>query len=155
MYISEQGFVVKNEVETHADPHLVWQALVNDVDRWWPKDHSWWGKEGTFSIEPNAGGCFCESAPNNRSAEHMRITFVEPNKLLRMTGGLGPLQSMGMYGALDWTFSREDDKTTITLTYTVQGFNAEGFEKLAPVVAKVQGQQLQGLKTFVENTPPM
>lgn len=29
------------------------------------------------------------------------MSFVEPYKLLRMTGGLGPLQGMGIQGGLD------------------------------------------------------
>ena len=51
----------------------------------------------------------------------MRISFVEPNKLLRMSGGLGPLQGMGLYGALDWQFSRVDNMTQVLLTYKVSG----------------------------------
>ena len=39
-----------------------------------------------------------------RSAEHMRIGFVDPGVQLRMLGGLGPLQGMGLHGALDWMF---------------------------------------------------
>ena len=148
-YVSEQGFIIENRIETNADTMQVWSALINDVDSWWPKDHSWWAQEGTFSIEPKAGGCFCETA-GERSAEHMHISFVDPGKLLRMTGGLGPLQGMGMVGALDWKFSEHNGKTVVTLTYTVQGFNKDGFEGLAPIVASVQNVQLNGLKKFVE-----
>jgi len=148
--LSEQGFVIKNEVETHIEHQAVWNALIDHVDLWWPKDHTWWGKDGTMSIAPTAGGCFCEFASGNRSAEHMRISFVEPGHLLRMTGGLGPLQGMGMFGALDWRLTTTDKVTKLTLTYTVQGFSAEGFDQLAPVVSKVQNLQLQALKTFVE-----
>ena len=148
--VSPHGFIVKNEIVTTAPAATVWQALINDVDKWWPKDHSWWGDKGTFSIEPRAGGCFCEVS-GDKSAEHMHIAFVDPEKLLRMTGGLGPLQGMGMYGALDWTFSQDGASTKVTLTYRVIGINPDGFEKWAPGVAHVQGLQLNGLKTFVDS----
>jgi hypothetical protein len=95
------------------------------------------------------GGCFCEKMANN-SAEHMRISYVETNKLLRMTGGLGPLQGMGMYGSLDWIFSEANDNTIVTLRYSVQGINPEGFEQLAPIVDKVQLLQLKALVDFIE-----
>lgn len=148
-YVSDHGFIVTNTISSKVTPDEMWNALVNDVDLWWPKDHSWWGKQGKFSIEPLAGGCFCEVA-GQRSSVHMQISFVEPNKLLRMTGGLGPLQGMGMHGALDWVFETNEETTTITLTYRVSGINPEGFEQLAPIVAKVQGIQLNALKAYVE-----
>ena len=78
----------------------------------------------------------------------MRISFVDPEKLLRMTGGLGPLQGMGMYGSLDWVIEELSGKTHITLTYSVTGVNPNGYEALAPIVGKVQGQQLGQLAAF-------
>ncbi len=143
--VSENGFISENVAEIPVSPDVVWAHLVNDVDSWWPKDHSWW--EGTFSIEPVAGGCFCEVA-GERSAEHMRISLVDPVKLLRMTGGLGPLQGMGLYGALDWQLEKAGTGTKITLTYRVHGYLPGGYEKLAPIVSSVQKIQLQGLADF-------
>ena len=79
----------------------------------------------------------------------MQVVFVDPQKVLRMTGGLGPLQGMGVFGSLDWVFESEPGGTRITLTYRVQGFTPDGFGKLAPVVAQVQGLQLQGLANYL------
>ncbi|WP_100644010.1 SRPBCC family protein [Alteromonas facilis] len=145
-HTDQHGFIVENVMQTPQTPDVVWHALIDDVDLWWPKDHSWW--MGTFSIDANAGGCFCERK-DNKSAEHMRIVFVDPNQTLRMSGGLGPLQGMGMNGALDWQLTETPTGTQVTLTYKVHGVNAEGFEKLAPIVAHVQGLQLNGLKDFL------
>lgn len=150
IYVADNGFAVENSVTISKSPEQVWQALIYNIDDWWPKDHSWWGADGRFSIDPVAGGCFCEVA-GKRSAEHMRISFVEPSKLLRMTGGLGPLQGMGMFGALDWKFETEGSGTTITLTYKANGYLEGGFDSLAPIVEKVQGMQLQGLADFLSN----
>lgn len=147
-FVSDTGFIIENRIHVAADTDAAWQALVNKVDAWWPKDHSWWLDAGTFSIEPVAGGCFCERNGAS-SAEHMRIVFVEPGKLLRMNGGLGPLQGMGMFGALDWTLSPAGEGTDITLTYRVTGTNAEGFAGLAPIVDSVQALQLGGLGNYL------
>ena len=146
LHTSEHGFIVVNKQVIKADKMVVWQALVDDVDSWWPKDHSWW--KGTFSIDKYAGGCFCERS-GDRSAEHMRISFVDPGNTLRMTGGLGPLQKMGMYGALDWQFDQTEKETTVTLSYAVSGVSQSGYESLAPIVAKVQGQQLEALVNYL------
>lgn len=150
VHVAKTGFIVENSIESKQPVDKVWTALVTNVDSWWPKDHSWWGLEGKLTIDAKAGGCFCEIA-GEKSAEHMHISFVDPGKLLRMTGGLGPLQGMGMYGALDWVINRKDGITIVTLTYRVNGIHPDGFEKLAPIVAKVQGIQLNGLKTYLEN----
>lgn len=149
--VAENGFIVTNSVTVAATPAQSWKALTENVDAWWPKDHSWWN--GTFSMSATAGGCFCEVS-GDRSAEHMRVVFVDPDKTLRMTGGLGPLQGMGMFGALNWQFSSSDeapDATTITLRYHVQGYSASGYADLAPVVDKVQGLQLQALADFLQS----
>ena len=56
--IGSHGFVLTNTAVSTASAPLLWEYLVNDVDQWWPEDHTWW--EGTLSIDPRAGGCFCE-----------------------------------------------------------------------------------------------
>ena len=80
----------------------------------------------------------------------MRIAFVDPNKIMRMTGGLGPLQGMGMYGALEWTFTAMDQGTEITMSYRVNGINPDGFAELAPIVDRVQAIQLGGLENLLQ-----
>lgn len=151
-WVGDNGFALENKIQIQADTDTVWQALVTQVDNWWPKDHSWWGQSSVFSIEPNAGGCFCERN-GQRSAEHMRISFVDPGRVLRMTGGLGPLQGMGMYGAMDWTLTALDGddapRTEVTLSYRVSGISPDGFADFAPVVDSVQALQLGGLGRFL------
>ncbi len=146
-YASHSGFVIENTQSTTANADRAWQALVDQTDNWWPKDHSWW--RGTFSIDTSAGGCFCERSGVN-SAEHMRISLVQPTSTLVMTGGLGPLQGMGVYGALTWKLDAIDTGTRITLTYRVQGYAPpDGFADFAPVVDRVQSQQLNSLIRFI------
>jgi hypothetical protein len=147
VFVSDTGFIVENQVITDASATQVWHALVNDVDKWWPKDHTWW--EGTLSISPIAGGCFCENK-NNKSASHMTISYVEPKTILRMTGGLGPLQEMGMHGALDWKILPEGNQSKIILTYKATGINPDGFAELAPIVGQVQGIQLNQLAEYLK-----
>ena len=151
LHIADTGFIISNKISVNTDAATTWDAFVGEVDNWWPKDHSWWLDQGTFSIEPIAGGCFCEKASEGRSAEHMHIVFVDPSKTLRMTGGLGPLQGMGLFGALDFIFEGNDSETTVTMTYRVSGINSDGFSDLAPIVDSVQGLQIGGLKEFLDN----
>ena len=141
-----QGFTIENTVDVPVGRDAAWDALVGDIDDWWPRDHTWWGAESRLSITARAGGCFCEKAPGGRQAEHLRVAFVAPGEVLRMTGGLGPLQGMGLHGALEFRLAEAGPgRTRITLWYRVGGYTPDDLSKFAPVVDKVQGLQLGGL----------
>jgi uncharacterized protein YndB with AHSA1/START domain len=145
---SPSGFTAENSVVVMTDPASAWQALVGGVDAWWPKDHSWWGAAGTFSIDARAGGCFCEKS-GERQAQHLQVVFVDPGKLLRLTGGLGPLQAMGLYGVLEWRLVPVDGGTRITYWYRAGGYTPDDLRALAGVVDQVQAQQLGGLARYI------
>lgn len=141
------GFTLENSQWVPAKPEAAWNALLA-VGRWWPKDHTWWGEASRLSIEPRAGGCFCE-IDGVRQARHMTVVFAEPGKLLRLTGGLGPLQGMGLSGAMEWRLAEEKGGTRITLWYRAGGYTPDDLRTLAPVVDRVQGQQLGGLVEYL------
>ena len=145
------GFSIENEQVVPVDQATAWQALVGDVDRWWPKDHSWWGAQSRLSIEPRAGGCFCETGLDGRQqALHMTVSFVDPGKTLRLLGGLGPLQGMGLSGAMEFRLAPADGGgTRISLSYRAGGYTPDDLSKFAPVVDKVQAQQLLGLADYL------
>lgn len=145
---SPSGFTIENHETVPGDPGRAWRALVEDVGRWWPADHTWWGDPSRLSIQPRAGGCFCEIA-GAQQAWHMTVSFVDPGRLLRMTGGLGPLQGMGLQGALEWRFEAVDDGTRIILFYRAGGYSPEDLGKLATVVDQVQASQLGHLAAFL------
>lgn len=151
---SPQGFTVENVRVVAVDAATAWKALVEDVDGWWPKDHTWWGEASTLSIESRAGGCFCERGDDGREASHMRVALVDSGRLLRMVGGLGPLQGMGLHGAMEWRFEPVDDGTRITLWYRAGGYTPDDMSGFAPVVDKVQALQLGGLAEFLETQRP-
>ena len=46
------GFTLENTIVVPTDAETAWRALVDDVGRWWPRDHTWWGAASTLSIEP-------------------------------------------------------------------------------------------------------
>ena len=84
----------------------------------------------------------------------MTVTFVDPGRLMRMTGGLGPLQGMGMDGALEWRFVAENGGTRITLWYRAGGYTPDDLASFVPVVDKVQALQLGGLAEYLRTQLP-
>ena len=151
--VSASGFTVENSAVVPLDASIAWQALVDSVDSWWPKDHTWWGRASRLTIDARAGGCFCEMA-GERQAQHMQVVFVDPPRLLRMIGGLGPLQGMGLSGVLEWRMSAVDGGTRITLCYRAGGYATEDLGKLATVVDGVQALQLGGLTDYLRAHNP-
>lgn len=147
---SPTGFTVENSITVPVDAKTAWRALVNDVHRWWPRDHTWWGEEGKLTIDARAGGCFCEKA-GRREAQHMSVAMVIPHELLRMRGALGPLQGMGLDGVLEFRLAPAEggEGTKITLFFRNGGYTPDDLSKFAPVVDKVQAQQLGGLGKFL------
>lgn len=151
---SPSGFTLENSALVAADADQVWHVLVGEVGRWWPADHTWWGDAGRLSIEARAGGCFCERN-GDKQARHLEVVFVDPGRVLRMTGGLGPLQGMGLHGALEFRLAAvEGGGTRITLWYRVGGYSPDDLSGFATVVDRVQAQQLDGLVQFLAARHP-
>lgn len=148
------GFTSEHTLVIAAPPEKVFRALVEDVGRWWDPTHSYSGKASNFSIDPRAGGCFCEQLDDGGAVEHMRVVFIEPAKTLRLRGGLGPLQTMGVAGAMSFSVAASETGCTLTYRYVVGGYDRGGLEALAGPVDRVQLGQLERLKRFVETGRP-
>ncbi len=136
------GFLVTHEVVVERTPVEAWSALV-DVGSWWHEDHTWSGNAANLTLDPRPGGCFCEAMPNDGGVRHMAVEHVAPGELLRMTGGLGPLQALPVQGVLTWTLAPEGEGTRVTMTYTVGGWApGGGLDQWASPVDQVLGLQI-------------
>ena len=151
---SSAGFISKHTLNIAAPPQRVFEALTDEVGRWWNPEHSYSGVSANFSIDARAGGCFCERLKDG-SVAHMTVVFVTRNSVLRMIGGLGPLQSMAVNGSMTFALAPSDNGgTRLQYEYAVGGYSPEGLEGLAEPVDRVQLDQLQRLQRFVETGTP-
>ena len=149
-----EGFTLENSALVPSSAGETWDALVNHVGAWWPADHTWWGESANLSIEARAGGCFCERA-GDQQARHLEVVFVDPGRTLRLAGGLGPLQGMGLDGTLEFRLApAEEGGTRITLWYRAGGYSPDDLSAFAPVVDRVQALQLDGLVQFLRARHP-
>jgi uncharacterized protein YndB with AHSA1/START domain len=143
--ITDAGFVTENKAVVAAAPAAIWAALI-EPSRYWNPAHSYSSNARNFTLDARAGGCFCEAFGNGGSIEHMRVVMVMPETQLRLFGGLGPLQSEGLAGALTWTLKPVDGGgTEITQTYVVGGYMRQDRAQMAPLVGQVLGEQLARL----------
>lgn len=146
-------FQVRSSHSIAAPAGKVYEAY-SKIGSWWNPDHSWSGKAENLSLEPRAGGCFCEKLPDGGSVQHLAVTFAQPGKLLRLSGALGPLQPGGLAGSLSLETAEKDGVTQLTLTYNVAGHYPGGLTGIAPAVDAVLREQMTRLKKYVETGKP-
>jgi|TARA_R110002074_G_scaffold122913_3_gene258021 uncharacterized protein YndB with AHSA1/START domain len=157
---ADNGFTVQHQTVIAGDAEAVWKAMIAP-SRYWNADHSWTGDAENFYLVPQAGGCFCElirttSGDNIKSSEgsvqHMRVIYAHNNKILRMSGALGPLQSEAVTGTLTMQLQPQDQSTVVRFTYKVGGYMEFPVDQIAPAVDGVIGEQLARLSALFSET---
>lgn len=157
--VAANGFEVREEADVAASPAHVYRALILP-SRWWDPAHSYSGKAANLTLEPRAGGCWCERLTDGGSVQHLVVVNATSGKLLRLRGALGPLQGMGVDGALSIKIESSPAAgnpaagSHVTLTYAVGGYASQGFEQIAKTVDEVLSRQLTRLKRLIETGRP-
>lgn len=155
---AENGFTVRHQATVSASDEDVWKALIAP-SKYWNGDHSWTGNADNFYLVPQAGGCFCELISttdedniktSDGSVQHMRVIFAHKNKMLRMSGALGPLQGEAVTGTLTVQLKPEGDETAVRFTYKVGGYMEFPVDQIGPAVDGVIGEQLTRLAALFE-----
>lgn len=147
---TDAGFEVSRTLTINATPAQVYRAL-GAPSRWWSKAHTYSGDARNLSMLLRAGGCFCEKIPaGGGTVEHARVVYAQPGKLLRVQGSFGPLQSEGVTGTLTWALKAVPGGTEVTQNYVVGGYIRSGARGFAAPVDQVLGEQLSGLKAYLE-----
>jgi hypothetical protein len=147
---SAQGFIVRFETSIDAAPAHVYSRLFR-IGYWWSDAHTYTGKAQNMTLKQEPGGCFCESLPGGGFVRHAALEYADPGKVVRLSGGLGPLQALGATGILSFDFTAAGAGTKLVTTYTVSGYQPDkGFAPLAGPVESVLKEQLTRLKRYVE-----
>jgi hypothetical protein len=161
-------FVSHVEARVPATPAQVWAELLAPA-RWWDPAHTWSGQAAGLYLDAQATGCFCELLPlpegaepgaRRGSVEHLHVIHVAPERLLRMTGGLGPLQSEPVSAVLTISLKPEGTGTLIAFDYRVAGLITLKGGEIAGPVDQVLSAQIARLaarsgqpSTFEGGTP--
>lgn len=151
---SDTGFVSDHVATVAAEPAAVWQVLVAP-NLWWSPAHTYSGDAANLYLDAQATGCFCEKLPKPvgasveqrmGSVEHMHVVYADPQRgVLRLTGGLGPLQGEAVHAVLTITLKQEREGTQIKWRYSVGGVWQAKPAELAPLVDKVLAEQVKRL----------
>jgi hypothetical protein len=151
---SSGGFTIKHTMEVETAPAGAFRLFVEKIGAWWNSEHTYSGNSANLSIDARPNGCFCEKLRANGGIAHMTVLYAEPGKILRLSGGLGPLQAYAVSGAMTVQFSEVANRTLVDFTYTVGGYLPQGLDKLAPIVDKVLVEQMSRFERFVKTGKP-
>ena len=147
---SASGFTVRTTLAIRAAPEDVYRRLVRNVGDWWSPSHTFSGNAHNLSIEEKAMGCFCEKLPDGGGVRHMEVVYFAPGKTLRLSGALGPLQSIAAAGSMTIQLSPSEGGTKLEVTYAVAGYLPAGMNTWAAPVDGVIEEQFTRLKKYVE-----
>lgn len=146
----EGGFTVTSSVTVEANPSGAYFRFLQ-IGSWWDPKHTYSGEGANLTLKAQPNGCFCEALPHGGFVEHMRVIYAVPDTALRMRGGLGPLQEMGVTGTMSVKFEAAGEETRVTLTYVVSGYApGKGLGELAAPVDGVLTEQLQRFKQWTD-----
>lgn len=151
---SANGFTVQHSLDIAAPRERVYAAVL-EIGRWWNPAHSYSNESSALSLDVAPGGCFCERLPNGGHVRHLTVVYVDSGKALRLQGGLGPLQPLGVAGSLDLVFEATPSGTKVGLTYAVGGYMAGGLDAMAEPVDGVLLEQIERLRRYVETGSPV
>ena len=149
------AFLIQTEAELTASPEQTWRALTR-IERWWSGEHTYSGDAARLSLDPRAGGCWCERW-NGGSVEHARVVVAMERdgvRTLRTIGGLGPLQEMGVTAIMTFTITPLASGSKIGMTYRVAGDSGLGLDQMAPFVDQVLMEQFARLIRYAGTGSP-
>jgi uncharacterized protein YndB with AHSA1/START domain len=149
---SATGFAIQQMVHIQAAPERVYAALITPA-KWWNSDHTFSGNAGNLTLEPRAGGCFCETW-NGGSVQHLIVVDAEPGKSLRVRGALGPFQGQGVDGALTFTLKASAGGTDVVMDNILGGYVKGGLAKWQSPADVMLADLITRLKRFVETGSP-
>ncbi len=143
------GFHIEIKRELEVDAETAYDALVNDFSKWYDASHSYSGKAENISIDLNSH-CMLETLPDGGFVRHMEMVFHQPGKVFRMAGGLGPLQGLGVSGAMTFAFVEVKGNAKLTMTYHVSGAEHLQLDALSGPVNRVLNGQLDRFQSYCQ-----
>ncbi len=122
-----------------------WARLVA-ISSWWEGSHTYSGDAANLTLDPVAGGCWCEMWEAGE-IEHGRVVAAMKNNVLRVQGAFGPLQEMGVNAVLTITLNdgASAGATGFTMDYRVAGSSLSNLAPLATIVDGVLQSQFDRL----------
>ncbi len=142
--VAPDGFDIHGEALLDCSRSDAWRILIRIGD-WWSDAHTYSGAAKNMKLTAKAGGLWREVWAGG-DVQHGRVVMLMPGRRLRLDAALGPLQDMGVTGALTFTLDEAPlGQTKVTMDYRVTGASTSHLDGVAGIVDQVLGEQMQRL----------
>jgi len=81
---------------------------------------------------------------------HTPVAASARSWVIRLDGGIGPMQALAVTGTMTWTFAAEGAATKLEVIYTVGGYSPHGLQGMSMAVDRVLGEQVARLRNLIE-----
>src|SRR5882672_11327630 len=141
---------VELNIEIDASREKVWNAIIDDIGIWWPRDFYACADTKSFVIEPRVGGRLYEDAGDGNGVLWYTIIAIEATKSMNLAGYLAPPYAGPATTLLRLELeSTAKQKTTLKVSDSVFGNVDES--SVASLDAGWRALFADGLKKFVES----
>ena len=82
------------------------------------------------------------------------MLYAAQDSVLRLQGGLGPLQALAVNAVLTFAIAEKEGKTILQLSYRVSGNDATTLQNFAALVDGVLAEQFKRLVSYSETGKP-
>lgn len=151
--VSELADPVLVETHIHASPAVVWNALTDGMDDWWPAEFYTGGDKSacTLHLEARPGGRVHEDYAAGGGLLWGTVVTVVPEQKLQVTGYGFPEWGGPSVWFGTWTLETADDGCLLRFTEHAVGKTSDGYfaEKQKGWTFLFDG----ALKAHVEGTP--
>lgn len=148
--VSPAGFTIQTVVTTKAAPAAAWRLFL-EPQSWWSGAHTYSQDARNLRLDAKPGGCFCEKLPKGGGAKHGEVVLLIPDRTVRLSAALGPLQEMGVSAAWTAQFAgAPGGGSTVTWTYVVSGADPANWSDLSRAVDSVLLEQAQRFASFAD-----
>lgn len=149
---SEDGFQILISKTIPLTAEVGYHKFSREFNQWYDSRHSYTGDAANLSLDLQQR-CMLEKLPNGGFVRHMEIVFHQPGQTMRMTGGLGPLQEMGVCGSLTVRFHPiPKGGSQVQVTYNVSGQKTLQLDKIAGAVDQVLEEQFTRFEKHCRGT---
>jgi len=107
---------VELEIRIAARPERVWQALVEEIGRWWPRDFYAGPDPRGFLLEPHLGGRMYEDWGDGSGAIWYLVTEIDPPRSLGLSGQMPPAFGGPATSLLRLVLRPQGEETVLELT---------------------------------------
>ena len=141
------GFVAMGKESVGLPPGEAYKVFVEQFSEWYDVEHTYTGKKQNLALDLKRA-CLLERLPQDGFVRHMEVVFHQPGKVLRLSGGLGPLQAMGVSGMLTFEFKPTEKGCMVSFTYFVSGAKHLKLDQVAGPVDQVLNSQIARFSAY-------